>query len=41
MEKVCPICKKELKIWYSGCGGKNILGCSDIKCNYLGVEINE
>ena len=39
MEKVCPICKKELIKWYSACGGTKRLGCSDIKCNYLGEEI--
>ncbi len=34
----CPICEKPLKIWYQ-LGGKKILGCSDIKCNYKGEEI--
>ena len=33
----CPICDKELKVWYQG--DKKVLGCSDIKCDYLGVEI--
>jgi len=30
----CPICGKELVKWYSSAGGKEIIGCSDIKCNY-------
>ena len=30
----CKKCGKELKKWYSATGGKEIMGCSDIKCNY-------
>ena len=37
MEK-CPKCGKGLSIWYS-LGGKKILGCGDIKCDYKGMEI--
>jgi ssDNA-binding Zn-finger/Zn-ribbon topoisomerase 1 len=39
MKMNCPTCGKELKIWYSGAGGKKFLGCSDILCNYR-KEIN-
>lgn len=34
----CPICNRELKIWYS-LGGREILGCSSISCNYRGVDV--
>lgn len=34
---MCPICGKPLKKWYS-LGGKRMNGCSDIKCDYAGVE---
>jgi len=34
----CPICGKKLTIWYQ-LGGKRVLGCSDIKCDYKGEEI--
>jgi len=34
MQTSCPICKKPLKVWYSGCGGKKFTGCSDINCDY-------
>lgn len=37
-ENKCPECNRELKIWYA-LGGKKILGCSSISCNYEGVEI--
>jgi len=30
----CPICGKPLKRWYSDTGGREFIGCSDIKCNY-------
>lgn len=36
----CPVCGAELQIWYS-LGGKKILGCSRIICEYKGKEINE
>lgn len=29
----CPICGKSLKTWYA-MGGRKIIGCSDIICNY-------
>lgn len=42
MEKInlnlCPVCGKPLQFWYQ-LGGKKILGCSDIICNYKGEEI--
>jgi len=34
----CPVCGKELKTWYSACGGGEYLGCSDIKCSYQAVK---
>lgn len=35
---MCPVCNKELKEWF-GIGGQIIIGCSDIKCDYLGVVV--
>ena len=29
----CPVCNKTLITWYA-LGGQQIIGCSDIKCNY-------
>lgn len=37
-EGKCPVCNKDLMIWHA-LGGKKILGCSDILCNYKGAEI--
>jgi len=38
-KRTCPRCGKPLQKWYSACGGKEFIGCSDIRCGYK-EEIN-